>query len=266
MTAIHVEIEGWRLARLAGPEDEPRMLDTDLAEQLGYERPRDIRKLIRRMLEEGKIAGVHVRATVARTSMPRGGEREETVEEYWLTEEQALLVTTQSETPHAWERTKMLVRVFRLAVRGELPSAGGDPAAALRLLVNDAITRGALGSAAAFLNAARGVQKVTLGIAKTTIPAPAAKPSKVTTKRARLAEARAMILDALRAHPAGLTGRGGLYQHVPIKHGTLWEAVGELVQEQRIHRREEQTSEGGHRRRVLYVLAGQLPLPTGGAP
>jgi hypothetical protein len=63
-------------------DNEPRIRDLDLAEKLGFKEPRAIRKLIKRYEKAGDLPCIHVRDTVSRTSMPRGGEREETIAEY----------------------------------------------------------------------------------------------------------------------------------------------------------------------------------------
>lgn len=148
------------LARIFREEEEPRVRDLELAERLGYDRPRDVRKLIARMIEEGKFASCHVRDTVSRTwhdgsvlvrrsaeavAMPRGGEREQEVAEYWLTEAQALKVIAKSETKRADQILDEVIRVFILARRGllpvdspsapVLPPATQDALAALRGLV-----------------------------------------------------------------------------------------------------------------------------------
>jgi hypothetical protein len=118
-----VEVEGWMLG-WASEEERPRIRDVDLAERLGYERPRDIRKLIRRLRAEEKLNDFDLRATVARRQEP-GMVAPVEVEEFWLTEEAALLVTSQSDTAKAWEMTRTVIRIFRLAVRGELPGRLG---------------------------------------------------------------------------------------------------------------------------------------------
>jgi hypothetical protein len=46
--------------------------------------------LIKELVDGGELPGIHVRGATPRTSMPRGGFREETVSEYWLTEAQSL--------------------------------------------------------------------------------------------------------------------------------------------------------------------------------
>jgi hypothetical protein len=73
--------------------------DVDLAVRLGYPRPRKIRELIRRMGQ--KLGRVVVRTRTGRTSMPRGGERPESVNEYWLDESQALVLALASKAPGA---------------------------------------------------------------------------------------------------------------------------------------------------------------------
>lgn len=102
-------------------DDEPRVRDVDLAARLGFERPRKIRELIERIWPENRRP--HVRPMVGRTSMPRGGEREFTVWEYWLTEAEALKLTARSETPIADAILDEMIRVYRLAIRGLLTPA-----------------------------------------------------------------------------------------------------------------------------------------------
>jgi hypothetical protein len=98
--------------------DGPRALDLDIAKRLGFDRPRDIRKLIERNLDE--LVRFGVCATVALTSGPKGGRPGK---EYWLNEEQALLVATLSETEKAAEVRHMLIKVFVAWRRGDLPPA-----------------------------------------------------------------------------------------------------------------------------------------------
>ena len=71
--AIMLAVDGFSLER--GDDGEIRVRDIDLAERLGYERPRDIRKLIERMSETGELSAFQRRATVAR-QRTRFGERE----------------------------------------------------------------------------------------------------------------------------------------------------------------------------------------------
>jgi hypothetical protein len=94
--------------------DEPRLQDIKIAEALGFERPRDIRKLIFRNMAELTRFGTC--ATVAH--VVRGNQ----VAEYWLNEEQALLVSTLSDAPRAAEVRSMLIKVFVAWRRGQLPS------------------------------------------------------------------------------------------------------------------------------------------------
>jgi hypothetical protein len=105
-----VQVDGFAMHR--EPDGTFRIRDIDLAERLGFDRPRDIRKLISRMVEKGTLPNVHVRATVARTSMPRGGAREAEVEEYWLDRIEALLVVMKSETSEADRWCRVIAAVF----------------------------------------------------------------------------------------------------------------------------------------------------------
>jgi len=131
-TAI-VRVDGAEL-HFAGTADTPRVRDLDLAGWFGYERPRDIRKLLKRMEAEGKLRGVEWRATVARYSAGRSGKgiREVTVTEAWLTREQSLLVATQAEGDRAWALTEAMVKVFDAVLdRRPAAPAPADPTMAL---------------------------------------------------------------------------------------------------------------------------------------
>jgi site-specific DNA-cytosine methylase len=86
------EHNGWKLLLSKQTGDEPRIRDIDLAEKLGYARPRDIRKLIERLLKDGRLKDVKVCATVAQTSGGRPGK------EYHLTRNQALKVAAHADT------------------------------------------------------------------------------------------------------------------------------------------------------------------------
>jgi len=111
-----VRVDGALLPfRLDGSK--PLVRDEDYARWLGFERPRKVRELVRRMIQSGKLRDVHVRPGVGRTSMPNGGTREVAVSEFWLTETQALLVATQSDTKRAWAMTEHIVAVFETVTR-----------------------------------------------------------------------------------------------------------------------------------------------------
>lgn len=94
-------------------DGEPRIRDLDLAEKLGYERPRAIRDIIR---DAEKVNGFGVCRVSRQTHGGLGGRP---ADEYWLTERQALFVTTRSGTEKAAEVTMMLVDAF-IAVRRQL--------------------------------------------------------------------------------------------------------------------------------------------------
>ncbi len=118
---ISFSVDG--LAFSKEPEkDEPLILDIDLAVRLEYKRPRSIRTLIRRMIKEGDLSGINCRYTVQRQSPGQGGERSFRVEEFWLTEAQALKVAMCSGTAKGHALFDEVVRVFILARKGLLPS------------------------------------------------------------------------------------------------------------------------------------------------
>ncbi len=108
-----VKIEKWSLSI---QNNEPRARDIDLAERLGYERPRDIRKLVKTYLGSGDLSQDDVCAAVAQTSA-KGG-RPGT--EFWLSEAAALFIIAKSETAMAKTLLKEMIRVFMLARRGML--------------------------------------------------------------------------------------------------------------------------------------------------
>jgi anti-repressor protein len=102
---------------------EPRVRDEKIALRLEFERPRDIRKLIERNIEELQRFGTC--ATVARVV------RRNPVTEYWLNEEQALLIASLSNTDRAADVHAMLIRsfvCFRRHKAGHQDLAMGDAA------------------------------------------------------------------------------------------------------------------------------------------
>jgi|GEM_PF-3877653 len=114
--AIVLQVDGLALQR--DPADgEFRIRDIELASRLGYDQPRDIRKLISRMVETGELSGFHMRATVARIQIgpktrPIRPERTEVVDEYWLDRIEALLVVMRSDAPHAVPMRRVIADVF----------------------------------------------------------------------------------------------------------------------------------------------------------
>lgn len=96
-------------------DDGPRALDLDIAQRLGFTRPRDIRKLVERNKAELERFGTC--ATVAR--VVRGNN----VTEYWLNEEQSLLIATLSDAEFAANVRHMLIKVFVAWRRGQLQPA-----------------------------------------------------------------------------------------------------------------------------------------------
>ena len=124
--AAETEDVMFRLGQLVKFGEEPRVRDLDVADRLGFERPRDIRKLIDRHEDELKAYG-EVCATVAQTSSAGG--RPGT--EYWLNEPQALIICVFSETKRAAAVRKALIDVFMQWRQGGLaPRLPGhiDPA------------------------------------------------------------------------------------------------------------------------------------------
>jgi hypothetical protein len=110
------EVEGWALG-FAENDIEPRIRDEELGRRLGFKSPRDVRKIIERMVDAQKLSAVRVCATASQTSGGRPGR------EFWLTEAQALKVAAKSETEPADAILDEMIHVFMLARRGQLPPA-----------------------------------------------------------------------------------------------------------------------------------------------
>jgi len=139
-----VRIGAWAFTAWVSKDgDEPLIRDVDLAERLMYGRPRDIRPLIDRLEEHGKIGAVFRRDAGARGKLRGKSHETQIVSERWLSEEQALLVATQSNTARAWVLTRHMIRIFVLARHGllpqQLPITVEGLAMALRPIIDQAI-------------------------------------------------------------------------------------------------------------------------------
>jgi hypothetical protein len=131
-----IVVAGWALMPPSNDVDEPRVRDTDLAERLGYDRPRKFRELVSKMVESNELPGILVRPGYGRGRNQHGETSAVIVtNEFWLTEREALLVCARSEAPRAHEVRAMLVDVFIAYRRGQLapviPSELGAAIAAL---------------------------------------------------------------------------------------------------------------------------------------
>lgn len=138
-----VRVEDWIL--FAGGADF-WLRDLDLAERAGLRVPRDIRRTIKKVIDEGalptivggahdgplgSVGGAHATnapggplVRVERTLVPkgdRGGSQE--VDEYYLNEEAALFIVTRLRTKMAIQLTRAVIRVFVMVCRGEAPAA-----------------------------------------------------------------------------------------------------------------------------------------------
>lgn len=101
---------------LSDHDGEPRIRDLMVAERLGFNEPRAIRKLIARNLVELRTYG-EVRDAVSQTS--QAGGRPGT--EYWLNEGQALVLCALSRTPQAAAVRRQLIECFMAWRRGAEP-------------------------------------------------------------------------------------------------------------------------------------------------
>lgn len=96
-------------------DGELRILDTDLAARLGFDRPRKIRELIRRHLPSLEEMG---RCPTVGRRPEAGGHA---VSEYYLNKKQAIFITAKSETKIATEVTIEIIERFDAYERGEMP-------------------------------------------------------------------------------------------------------------------------------------------------
>jgi predicted transcriptional regulator len=102
-------------------DDGPRALDLDIAKRLAFRRPRKIRELIERnRVELERFGSIAPR---------RGAYRGKAFDEFWLNEEQSLLIAALSETERAAEVRHMLIKVFVAWRRGELKPIKVQPTA-----------------------------------------------------------------------------------------------------------------------------------------
>ncbi|WP_207458633.1 phage antirepressor KilAC domain-containing protein [Azospirillum sp. SYSU D00513] len=95
----------------------PRCHDAALGAHLGMARPTNIRQQIEANWDELLTYGP-VHAARALVERPQGGAVD--VTEYWLTEEQALLICTLSKAKRAPDVRRMLIKVFTAWRRGHL--------------------------------------------------------------------------------------------------------------------------------------------------
>lgn len=105
-----------------------RIRDVELAERLGYDRPRKIRDIIKRQHKAGKLSNLMICPTVGRKS---DGVPTKPITVYWLTEAQALKVIAKCETPTADAILDEVIAVFVAWRHGRLGTTLND---AIRLL------------------------------------------------------------------------------------------------------------------------------------
>lgn len=104
-------------------DDAPRVRDVELADRLGFERPRVIRELIARNRAEIESFGA---VPCGANLVTSGKGRVTEVQEYHLNEEQALLVAVLSKAPRAAEVRHALITTYTAYRRGLIAPAGTD--------------------------------------------------------------------------------------------------------------------------------------------
>lgn len=96
-------------------DEPPRIRDLALADRLGFADPHKVRTLIQRNRAELESYG-EISATVAENTDPHGRGRPGT--EYWLLEEQALVICALSRTPAAMAVRRQIITVYAQWRRG----------------------------------------------------------------------------------------------------------------------------------------------------
>lgn len=99
-------------------KDEPRILDVDLAESLGFGYVYDIRALILRNIHELRSHGNLSHGAI------NSGQRGRPAKAYYLNEAQALLICLFSRTPNAAKVRKQVIDVFRAYRAGKTVHVG----------------------------------------------------------------------------------------------------------------------------------------------
>jgi hypothetical protein len=95
---------------------EPRILDTRIAERLGFSRPRKVREIIERNRAELEMHG----PIVSEDATTHGGTRPTAGRVYWLNEGQTMVVCMLSRTPNAAAIRKEVIEVYMAWRRGTL--------------------------------------------------------------------------------------------------------------------------------------------------
>lgn len=108
---IVLQVDGFPLHR-EDRDGEFRVRDLDLAERLGYERPRDIRTLIKSMIETGELPGVFERPVAPLPRISGNLRSGRPGSEYWLDRIEALLVVMRSDAPNAIPMRRVIADVF----------------------------------------------------------------------------------------------------------------------------------------------------------
>lgn len=112
-------------------DGEPRIYDLDLAERLGFERPLNIRNLIKR--NEAKLLKFGVLSTMEKTSGVQGGRP---TFAYYPNRKQSIWLCMQSETDRAFDVQAEIVRVFDAYLNGALAAPEPSPVTRSRLYRN----------------------------------------------------------------------------------------------------------------------------------
>ncbi|MEY4582863.1 MAG: hypothetical protein RL701_7566 [Pseudomonadota bacterium] len=177
-TSITV-VDGFAMTTEVGQDAAPRIRDLELGVELGYEKPISIRVLIRKLVKAGLLNDIVV--IIAAKTTIQGITREE--EEFWMTEEEAIFVTSQAKTDKARGITRRVIKAF-IAMRESLVAsvpvlapefvamlAGVNGLSAALATTNAEVTRQAAITSQALANVDARIQRLEAGQR----PSPAAR-------------------------------------------------------------------------------------------
>jgi len=114
-----VMVNNWELA-IHHEDKIPRILDITLAEKLGYDRPMDIRKLVNRLVEHGKLPGIYSERHMARGLNLGKNKTMQEITVYYLDINNTLRVIRRCETEKADAVMEEVNQVFIKYIYGTL--------------------------------------------------------------------------------------------------------------------------------------------------
>jgi len=204
LTALTIQHAGQVWPLWVAADSEPFIKDLDWGRFLGFRQPRMIRKLIKRLADEGRLGQV-ICDTTSQNPASDGTGRGRPGGTFYLTEGQALKVAARSETPAADTVLDQMIAVFLKARLGQqVVPAGSAPASAEPQMMNEFMAE---------LRAGREERKATLGI--------------LLQLTQRLTTPTTSMMDAVApaVAPAALTPNSAVSAAPPLSEASVKEAA-----------------------------------------